>query len=154
MHKLCTAALLHDIGKCHIPAKVLNKNAPMDDQEWQLMQKHPVGGAAMLLNTPGIDDLAAIVAYEHHIFPDGTGYPQVPKSWNLNFASRIVQVVDVFDALRTHRCYRAGLPVAQIIEIMQGEQTCHFDTDLLTIFFQDIIPQCDPEPAAVPALEA
>jgi HD-GYP domain-containing protein (c-di-GMP phosphodiesterase class II) len=85
--------------------------------------------------------LGSIVAYEHHVYLDASGYPAVPKGWMPNLSSRIVQIVDVFDALRTHRPYRKALPMAKICEIMQTEMSDRFDTDLLKIFFQEIAPK-------------
>ena len=109
------------------------------------MQMHPVEGARLLLNTPGVLELFPIVAYEHHVFADGSGYPKVPKGWKLNLASRIVQVADVFDALRTHRPYRRGMPVPKIVEIMQGDVGPRFDADLIDVFFQQIATRHIPD---------
>ena len=143
-HELNMAALLHDVGKRNIPEAVLNKKGTFTDQEFQIVRKHPGDGARILLNTRGVPQIAPIVAYEHHIRVDGGGYPKAPKGWKLNLASRIVQVTDVFDALRSHRPYRPGLPLSDIFEIMWKDRAA-FDIDLLNVFFQFLAIRGVPE---------
>lgn len=147
-HEVSIAALLHDVGKQAIPETILNKNGRFTDQERAIMELHPVEGARMLLNTPGVPELAAVVAYEHHIRVDGSGYPAVPKNWRLSLASRVVQIADVFDALRTHRPYRAGMPVPKIVELMRNDVGLFFDADLLHVFLTRVIARGIPEEAA------
>jgi putative nucleotidyltransferase with HDIG domain len=142
---LTTAALLHDIGKQAIPKEILNKPGRFTDEEFDVMKAHPVSGARILLNTPGVNSLSAIVAFEHHIRADGSGYPKVPHNWTLNLASRIVQMADIFDALRTDRPYRPGQPVSKIIEIMKQDVGTIFDPDLLMIFIRDVIARGIPD---------
>lgn len=144
--EIMLAALLHDVGKQKVPEELLNKKGKITDEEMDVLRRHPVDGARMLFDTPGAPDLAIIVAYEHHIRPDGEGYPFVPDGWRLNLASRIVQMADVFDALRTNRPYRAAVPPAKIREIMRNQVGGMFDADLLTLFFREVTGR----PAAVP----
>ena len=148
-HELNMAALLHDIGKKIIPVDLLNKQGRFTDEEFRLVQAHPVVGARMLLATPGVSDLAAIVAYEHHVRMDGKGYPKLPRGWKLNLASRIVQVADVFDALRTERPYRKALPLPKIIEIMKKDVGVFFDADLLDLFMDRVLDRVDPAPVEI-----
>lgn len=143
-HDLNMAALLHDVGKRNIPDELLNKKGAFTDQEFQVIRKHPEDGARILLNTRSVPQIAPIVAYEHHIRTDGGGYPKVPRGWKLNLASRIVQVADVFDALRSHRPYRPALPLSDIFEIMWKDRAA-FDTDLLNVFFQLLAVRGVPE---------
>lgn len=147
-HELSIAALLHDIGKQAVPKSILNKDGLFTPAERRIMEIHPVEGARMLINTPGVPDLAPIVAFEHHIRPDGGGYPNVPRGWRLNLASRVVQLVDVFDALRTNRTYRPGLPLPRIVEVMKSEVGTFFDADLLQVFLQEVVSRGLPEPFA------
>jgi len=149
-HELNMAALLHDVGKRNIPQAVLNKKGTFTAQEFDIVRKHPDDGARILLNTRGVPQIAPIVAYEHHIRVDGGGYPKVPKGWKLNLASRIVQVADVFDALRSHRPYRSALPLSDIFEIMWKDRAA-FDSDLLNVFFQFLATRGIPETEALSA---
>ncbi len=148
-HELNMAALLHDVGKKKVPESVLNKAGKFSDEEFRLMQKHPIEGARMLFNTPGVPDIAPIVAFEHHVRADLSGYPKVPRGWRLSLASRIVQIADVFDALRTHRPYRPALTVAEIMEIMQKDVGSFFDADLLHAFFERVISRGVPNRSQV-----
>ena len=145
VYDICMAALLHDIGKRCIPEELLNKYSHLSNDEYKIIQKHPEDGARMLLTSPQVPELAVIVAYEHHIRADGSGYPRVPKGWKLNLASRIVQVADVFDALRTNRSYRKSLPLPKIIDIMQKDVGSFFDADLLELFFQYVTHHHNPD---------
>jgi len=147
LHEVNMAALLHDIGKKKVSETLLNKNGRFTEDESRLMQKHPAVGARMLFNMPGVPDIAPVVAFEHHIRADRSGYPRVPKGWKLNLASRIVQIADVFDALRSHRPYRSALPMNKILRIMQGDVGTFFDGDLLAAFFQKVVSRGVPDPA-------
>jgi len=149
VHELNMAALLHDVGKRLIPFELLNKAGKFTDEEFEIVRQHPVDGARILLATPGVPELAPIVAYEHHVRADGTGYPAVPRGWRLNLASRVVQVADVFDALRTHRPYRPALPMPKIFELMKQDEGTMFDADLLEIFFRDVVSRGVPEPTPI-----
>jgi putative nucleotidyltransferase with HDIG domain len=147
-HELSIAALLHDVGKQAIPQEILEKQGRFTEEEFRVMQMHTVEGARILINTPGIPELAPIVAYEHHARINGAGYPPMPKGWRLSLASRIVQMADVFDALRTTRPYRVGMPIPRVVEVMRHDVGVFFDGDLLRIFFERVISRGIPEPAA------
>jgi putative nucleotidyltransferase with HDIG domain len=147
VRELSISALLHDVGKQAIPTEVLNKNGRFTDEEFAIMRAHPVAGARILFGLPNVPDLAPIVAYEHHIRADGTGYPKVPRGWRLNLASRIVQLADVFDALRTDRPYREGQPVSKIIEMMKHDVGSFFDADLLLVFLERVVARGVPSSA-------
>jgi HD-GYP domain-containing protein (c-di-GMP phosphodiesterase class II) len=138
-HELGIAALLHDVGKMAVPLEVLTKNGRFTDEEFRAIQVHPVEGARILLRTPGVPWVTIIVAFEHHVRYDGGGYPRVPKGWKLNLASRITQIADVFDALRTHRPYRPGMPLDKIVGIMKSDAGTFFDPDMLDIFFDAVV---------------
>jgi putative nucleotidyltransferase with HDIG domain len=148
IHELTVAALLHDVGKQVIPRQILDKQGSFTEEEFRVMRMHTVEGARILLNTPGVPELAPIVAYEHHVRGDGRGYPKMPPDWKLNLASRVVQMADVFDALRTTRPYRAGLPVPEVVEVMRRDIGNTIDADLLRIFFEHVVARGAPELAS------
>lgn len=108
LHDLGTAALLHDIGKTAIPEEILNKKDPLTEAEWELIKTHPFEGAKLLLAAPGVPRLAVVTAYEHHLRFDGSGYPAVNGQWAKNISSHMTAISDVFDAMSTHRSYRAA----------------------------------------------
>jgi putative nucleotidyltransferase with HDIG domain len=115
------AALMHDIGKVNTPLDVLNKPDKLTRDEFEVMKRHVVDGAHILRRTPEMPALAPIVAFEHHLKQDLSGYPENIGSRKLNLCTMIVSIADVFDALRSNRPYRQGLATARIRAIM-GEQ--------------------------------
>ena len=141
VHDVGIAALLHDVGKREVPEAILNKPDRLTEEEFAEIKKHPEAGARILLATPGVPELAVIVAYEHHIRYDGGGYPEVGRGWRINLGSAITQVADIYDALRTDRPYRSGLDRETILRIMSSESGRHFDPELLAIFFERVIPK-------------
>lgn len=146
---LTVAAVLHDIGKRMIPKSVLNKEGKLTDDEWKIIQRHPVDGARLLYGAPDIPAVAPIVAFEHHMYPDG-GYPRVAGGWKMHLASRIVQVADVFDALRTDRPYRAGMSLQEALDILQKDAGTRYEHALLEAFVNRVAGNTQrelPEPA-------
>jgi len=115
------AALMHDIGKVNTPLEVLNKPDKLTKEEFDVMKRHVVDGAHILRRTPEMPALAPIVAFEHHLKQDLSGYPEKIGSRKLNLCTMIVSIADVFDALRSTRPYRKGLATDRIRNIM-GEQ--------------------------------
>ena len=120
LNDIGVAGMLHDIGKLFIPEEILTKNGALTDQEYEIMQSHPIKGASYLFGVPGVPRLAAINAFEHHLKYDLSGYPVVPAGWQQNICSQITTISDVFDALRTRRSYRDPLELNLIIEMMHG----------------------------------
>lgn len=147
---IAAAAILHDIGKLKVPIEVLNAPGHLSDQQRELVRRHPEDGARMLMATPGAPELAVTVAFEHHIHHDGGGYPTVPRGWQVNVASEMTHIADVFDALRSHRPYRPGLPGDRIAQIMLGDAGTVFSPTLLQAFFDTIAPRT---PTPVPPRE-
>jgi len=121
---IAMAALCHDLGKKAVPKEVLNHNGPLAPEQWLLMQRHPSCGARLLLDIPGVESanpLLPIVAYQHHMGANQSGYPNVKRNLpqhTLHFASLIVAIADVYDALRTVRPYRPALSVAKTATIL------------------------------------
>lgn len=107
--ELGVAAILHDLGKATIPPWVLNKPGKLSAEEWKLMTDHPVQGVKMIAKMKGLNDLALramIVAFEHHLNFDHTGYPQIGHETRQSLFGRIVSIADCFDAMTAHRAYR------------------------------------------------
>jgi putative nucleotidyltransferase with HDIG domain len=142
------AALLHDIGKMRVPAAILNSRTRLTADELAIMRRHPETGARMLMATRGAPPLAAIVAFEHHLQANGGGYPDVPAGWRVNPASAMTHVADVYDALRTHRPYRAALDHERIADLMTRDRGTVFPAELLDAFFEHVVPRARPAPVA------
>jgi putative nucleotidyltransferase with HDIG domain len=128
------AALMHDIGKVNMPPEVLNKPDKLSKDEFEIMKRHVVDGAHILRRTPEMPALAPIVAFEHHLKQDLSGYPEKIGSRKLNLCTMIVSITDVFDALRSNRPYRQGLATARIRSIMGEQGNPAFNQPLLKRF--------------------
>jgi putative nucleotidyltransferase with HDIG domain len=128
------AGLLHDLGKIRIPIEVLTKAGRFTEQERQLMNKHPADGARIILESQEHLDVAAVVAYEHHIMLNGDGYPSMRFRRDCHFGSKLVHVCDVYDALRTTRPYREAWPQERTVAYLEGRAGVEFDAELVKAF--------------------
>src|SRR5438876_5639541 len=128
------AALMHDIGKVNTPLEILNKPDRLTTEEFEIMKRHVVDGAHILRRTPEMPALAPIVAFEHHLKQDLSGYPENIGSRKLNLCTMIVSIADVFDALRSNRPYRQALATARIRAIMGEQENPAFNQVLLKRF--------------------
>jgi len=128
------AALMHDIGKVNTPQDVLNKPDKLTKDEFEVMQRHVVDGAHILRRTPEMPALAPVVAFEHHLRQDLSGYPAGVGHRTLNLCTQIVSIADVYDALRSNRVYREGLPSDRIKSIMGRKDDPAFNPKLLRRF--------------------
>jgi len=124
VNTIAMAALCHDLGKKEVPKEILNHNGPLEPKKWLLIERHPSCGARLLLDIPGVESanpLLPVVAYQHHMGADQSGYPKVQRhlpQHTLHFASLLIAVADVYDALRTIRPYRQALTVAKAATIL------------------------------------
>ena len=98
------------------------------------MKQHVVDGAHILRRTPEMPALAPVVAFEHHLRQDLSGYPEKIGHRDLNLCTQIVSIADVYDALRSNRVYREGLPSERIRAIMTQKDSPAFNTRLLRRF--------------------
>ena len=108
LYDLGMTALLHDVGKARVPAEILNKTGNLDEREWRFIQQHPWMGALTLFGIRAYEEVpyrSILVAHEHHMKMDLTGYPKAIRPRTLGMFSRIVSVADGFDAATTRRVY-------------------------------------------------
>jgi putative nucleotidyltransferase with HDIG domain len=150
VHDCGTAALLHDVGKLKVPPDVLSSPTKLTEAQLVLMKRHPEDGARMLMNIGRLPELATIVAFEHHIQYDGGGYPTVPPGWQVHVASEITHIADVYDALRSDRPYRKGLPPEVAAQMMNADTGRVFDPYVLKVFFEQVAPRLTWRAAAEP----
>ncbi len=140
--ELGMVALFHDLGKMEIPNEVLNKPSNFTDDEWKIIRKHPVWGLKAILKLKKFDDLtikSAIVAFEHHMNFDLSGYPKVRKPLDLELYSRIVSLADQYDAMTSARVY-SRIPMApdKALSIMMERAGTQLDP-LLFKFFTNMV---------------
>jgi putative nucleotidyltransferase with HDIG domain len=128
------AGLLHDLGKVRIPHEILTKPGKLTPDERALINSHTVEGARIILQTQSQLDLAAVVAYEHHIMIDGGGYPALHYRRDCHYASRIVHVCDVYDALRTKRPYRDAWEAERVLTYIGERAGTEFDAVIADAF--------------------
>jgi putative nucleotidyltransferase with HDIG domain len=128
------AGLLHDLGKIRIPKEILNKAGKLEPEERAVMNAHPVEGAKIIITSEPDLDLAAVVAYEHHIMINGGGYPTLTYARGCHQASRLVHVCDVYDALRTNRPYRDAWPSGKILAYIEERSGSEFDGEIAHAF--------------------
>lgn len=130
------AGLMHDIGKVQTPVEILRKPERLTDAEMAIMRRHVVDGAEILRRTPEIPSLAPVVAFEHHLRRDGTGYPAGVTRATLNLATMLCSISDVYDAMRSQRVYQGSLPTDRIIGVMKQSDGQQFDQHLVRRFTQ------------------
>ncbi len=113
--------ILHDIGKLVIPSEILNKPGPLTPEEWKIMKAH--SNIGFNISQPLKKNLgqALEIILNHHEKMDGSGYPNGKKGEELSIGSRIMAVVDIYDALVTDRPYRKGMPKEKAMEILRLE---------------------------------
>ena len=136
LNEIGVAAILHDVGKITTPNDILLKPGTLTSDERAVMETHPVMGAMRLMEMKGITNLAVIVAMEHHIKFDGSGYPRIKGGWKTNIVSQMISIADVFDAMRTSRPYRGPVPQDQIAQILTKESGTTFNPYLVKCFLK------------------
>ena len=130
------AALMHDIGKVKTPPEILNKPDGLTDREFEVLKRHTVDGAEILRTTPDVPPLAPIVAFEHHLRSDGSGYPRGVSRSRLNVATMLCGISDVYDAMRSQRVYQQAFPTDRILTVLQRNDGKQFDQNLVRRFVQ------------------
>ncbi len=130
------SALMHDIGKVRTPKDILNKPEKLDDSEFAIMRQHTVNGAEILRRTPEMPILAPVVAFEHHLRLDGTGYPVGVKRSTLNLGTMLCSIADVYDAMRSQRTYQQAFPTDRILAVLKRNDGLQFDQHLVRRFVQ------------------
>jgi putative nucleotidyltransferase with HDIG domain len=136
LRELGLCGLMHDIGKVRTPPEVLNKPDKLTDPEFEIMRRHVIDGAEILRKTPEMPALAPVVAFEHHLRIDGTGYPAGVRREGLNLGTMLCGIADVYDAMRSQRAYQQAMPTDRILAVLQRNDGTQFDQNLVRRFVQ------------------
>lgn len=138
LYELGLGALLHDVGKVRMPVDLINKPAALTPQEMAVLQDHPVEGLLSLFEMRGLSELplrAMLIAYEHHMKIDQTGYPRSIRARQPTLFGRIVAVADAFDAATTKRSYQAEpWPADRVLREMRDNPSRGFDPLVVKAF--------------------
>lgn len=127
------AAMLHDVGKLHIPDRILLKPGPLSAEEWALMRQHPIFGEAILSVGDGFETARRIARW-HHENIDGSGYPDGLRGEAIPLEARIVRVADAFDAITNDRPYRPARAVEWALAELKRYAGRQFDPELVGLF--------------------
>ncbi len=144
--ELIQGALLHDIGKRHIPDYIINKPGQLEPEEWKQIQRHPVDGYEFLKTNPRVAQAALEMVRDHHERPDGKGYATGLREENLSLAARICSVVDAYEAITSARPYRGPIPPLESLKIMAEGSGTQFDPDVLAMWNMVVRRLLDEDP--------
>jgi putative nucleotidyltransferase with HDIG domain len=136
VHEFGMAALLHDLGMARIPRDLLLKPIELTVEERTVIERHTMEGARIILSSDRRQELAACVAYEHHLRPDGSGYPNRLFRRPTHYASKLVRVCSVYNALRIERAHRQPYPPGRALVFIDERAGREFETDIATSFTQ------------------
>jgi len=136
---LGVAGLMHDIGKVNIPHDIINKPGKLTEEEWEQVKRHPVEGALLLSDIPGVSKLAMVAAFEHHQHGDVRGYPKVDGELRQHPFSQIVALADAYEALTAARVYYSSqMPPDQAVRILLAKRGSTFNPILVKAFINMI----------------
>jgi HD-GYP domain-containing protein (c-di-GMP phosphodiesterase class II) len=127
LRSLAIGGLLHDIGKLSVPDSILQKPGPLDDDEFAVVKLHPERGRELLNELGGFDETVRRLVLDHHERLDGSGYPRGLAGDQIDLATRILAVCDVYDALVSPRVYRSAWPREKALALLRDESYTAFD---------------------------
>jgi len=132
---LGVAGLMHDIGKTTVPHEIINKPSKLTSEEWEQVKRHPIEGALLLADIPGVSKLAMIAAFEHHRYRDAKGYPPVEGKFNQHPFSQIVALADAYEALTAARVYyNSQMAPDEAVRILVSKRNTTFNPILVKAF--------------------
>ncbi len=137
IEEITTAAELHDIGKIGVPDSILKKNGKLSDDEFCEIKKHPLLGANSIKSLKGFETAAKIIR-NHHERYDGTGYPDGLSAEQIPLGSKVLSIVDAYDAMAFGRSYRAAMQRNDILSTLQQGMGTQFDPNLTSAFIKFI----------------
>lgn len=138
VEELRTVGLLHDIGKIAIEENILNKPGKLTEDEWEEMKRHPEIGYRILSTVNDMSEMAEYVLYHHEKW-NGMGYPKGLAEKEIPLQSRIIAIVDAYDAMTSERSYRGALSEKYAIEELQKNKGIQFDPELVAVFIKEVV---------------
>jgi len=138
--KLSLLCLLHDIGKIGVPMEILNKPGKLTDEEWKIMRAHVEKGYEIANSNAELKQIALEIRHHHERW-DGNGYPDGLSRESIPVLSRVIAVVDAFDAMVNDRPYRTGMPVAKAVEELKRCAGTQFDPFIVSEFIHLVTEQ-------------
>jgi putative nucleotidyltransferase with HDIG domain len=136
MQDLARGGLLHDVGKNRVPRVILDKPAPLDADEWQVMRGHVKAGYDMVVRALGYAPSYAHIIADHHERCDGSGYPGNRMPSQVALGSQLVAIVDAFDALTSRRPYKPAVSAFEALHVMRVAMRGQFNDDILREFIK------------------
>lgn len=129
------AALLHDVGKIFISENILSKPSKLTQEEWEIVKRHPVEGARLLIKQKNVPPVCPVVAFEHHIHFNGLrGYPKCNPPRKPSALSQLISICDCFDALFAKRSYHNRYDILNALSIIQDSAGSIYNPYLVDIF--------------------
>ncbi len=128
------AGLMHDLGMVRVPHEILQKPEPPTEKEWELIREHPKHGAQIILASEPQVDIAAVVAYEHHVLQNGTGYPRLHFARECHYATKLIQICDRYDSLRTRRPFRDMWSPERSLQYVEERAGTEFEPEMAKAF--------------------
>lgn len=141
LHVLDYGAYLHDVGKIRVPSKILQKPGKLDEQEWEVIRRHPSYGRELVASS--FLDRAGAVIEQHHERLDGSGYPHGLAGGEILPEAMIVAIADTYDAMTTDRSYRKALPVEVALAELDRYADLHWPRSFVRAF-RAALPTCEP----------
>jgi putative nucleotidyltransferase with HDIG domain len=132
-NRIAAAGLLHDIGKARIPIEILEKPAPLTDEEAAVLRQHPTHGFEVLRDAPGLQPDMLDIVLHHHEYLDGSGYPHNLQAKEISDLVRVMTIADIYGALIERRSYKPPYSGAVAYEILQG-MNAKLDKDFVRAF--------------------
>jgi two-component system cell cycle response regulator len=149
---LARAAELHDVGKIAIPDAILNKEGPLNDEEWRFMHRHTILGERILTAAAALRPVAKLVRCSHERF-DGGGYPDGLRGTEIPLGARVIFVCDAFDAMTSERSYSAAIGRAEALQELRACAGTQFDPTVVAAFVATLEEPAGLDPREEAAVE-
>ncbi len=136
LETLGMCGMLHDVGKLKVDQRILDKPSSLTEEEFAVIQEHCTAGKDILSQDPNVPKVVVEAAWGHHERADGTGYPRRLKADSLHAYTRIISIVDTYDAITTNRCYDKSRPATEAMKILFACRGTQFEPNLVEKFIE------------------